>query len=588
MKAVALALGVAVVNAQTPGTLKTEKHPAITVATCTKAGGCTSANKEVVIDSNWRWIHETGKPTNCYTGNEWDATVCPDVDSCSKNCVLEGADAEYTDTYGVKASGNALDLKFVTKGQYSKNVGSRTYLMKDEDTYETFKLKNKEFTFDVDVSALPCGLNGALYFVAMDADGGKAKYGAKNTAGAKYGTGYCDAQCPHDLKWINGETNMLEWQPSATDPNAGTGKYGTCCVEMDIWEANEVSTAYTAHACDVKEQTRCEGVDCGDNPDHRFDGKCDKNGCDFQTYRLGNSSFYGNSSSFELDTTKKMTVVTQFITVDGTDTGALKEIKRFYKQGGNIIQTPTLAVGGFGSFNSLSTDYCKAEVGTFQDKTNFIEKGGMSSMDVAFEKGVVLVMSIWDDHDVNMLWLDSTYPTDGSQKGSHRGTCPITSGSPKDVETNAADSHVTYSNIRFGEIGSTYNGDSPSPAPLSPSPSSPVPVGCPGASLSACMAVCPSTPPAVFSACVKECAARCTSPILGAKPAKAQPWAHCHAASGCVNGWECTRRSEATAPQCTPLEALTEAFMKTKPTPAMVHEFMEKGTTRFPAAGLAA
>jgi len=102
------------------------------------------------------------------------------------------------------------------------------------------------------------------------------------------------------------------------------------------------------------------------------------------------------------------------------------------------------------------------------------------------------------------------------------------------------------------------------------------------------MAVCPSTPPAVFSACVKECAARCTSPILGAKPAKAQPWAHCHAASGCVNGWECTRRSEATAPQCTPLEALTEAFMKTKPTPAMVHEFMEKGTTRFPAAGLAA
>ena len=145
---------------------------------------------------------------------------------------IEGADAEYADTDGVKAQGNALDLGFVTKGPYSKNVGSRTYLMKDEETYETFKLKNKEFSFDVDVSALPCGLNGALYFVSMDADGGKAKYGSKNQAGAKYGTGYCDAQCPHDLKWINGETNMLEWQPSATDPNAGTGKYGTCCVEV--------------------------------------------------------------------------------------------------------------------------------------------------------------------------------------------------------------------------------------------------------------------------------------------------------------------------------------------------------------------
>lgn len=31
-----------------------------------------------------------------------------------------------------------------------------------------FKLLNQEFTFDVDVSQLPCGVNGALYFVEMD------------------------------------------------------------------------------------------------------------------------------------------------------------------------------------------------------------------------------------------------------------------------------------------------------------------------------------------------------------------------------------------------------------------------------------
>ena len=34
----------------------------------------------------------------------------------------------------------------------------------------------REFTFDVDVSQLPCGLNGALYFVEMDKDGGKSKF----------------------------------------------------------------------------------------------------------------------------------------------------------------------------------------------------------------------------------------------------------------------------------------------------------------------------------------------------------------------------------------------------------------------------
>lgn len=48
------------------------------------------------------------------------------------------------------------------------------------------------------------GLNGALYFVSMDKDGGMGKY-STNKAGAKYGTGYCDGQCPRDLKFINGQ-----------------------------------------------------------------------------------------------------------------------------------------------------------------------------------------------------------------------------------------------------------------------------------------------------------------------------------------------------------------------------------------------
>lgn len=76
--------------------------------------------------------------------------------------------------------------------------------MEDDSTYQMFNLTNSEFTFDVDVSQLPCGLNGALYFSAMDADGGLAKYDG-NKAGAKYGTGYCDSQCPRDLKFINGQ-----------------------------------------------------------------------------------------------------------------------------------------------------------------------------------------------------------------------------------------------------------------------------------------------------------------------------------------------------------------------------------------------
>ena len=51
----------------------------------------------------------------------------------------------------------------------------------------------------------------------MDEDGGLSKYSG-NKAGAKYGTGYCDAQCPHDLKFINGEANVLDWTVSTLLP----------------------------------------------------------------------------------------------------------------------------------------------------------------------------------------------------------------------------------------------------------------------------------------------------------------------------------------------------------------------------------
>jgi hypothetical protein len=82
---------------------------------------------------------------------------------------------------------------------------------------------NQEFTFDVDVSNLPCGFNGALYFVSMDADGGLKKY-STNKAGAKYGTGYCDAQCPRDLKFINGEVGHDRLQRFGSDTQIFAGK----------------------------------------------------------------------------------------------------------------------------------------------------------------------------------------------------------------------------------------------------------------------------------------------------------------------------------------------------------------------------
>lgn len=194
------------VAGQQVGTLTPENHPKLSWQKCTGTGSsavCTAQPGSVVLDSNWRWTHTTSGSTNCYDGSTWNTSLCPNGVTCAQNCAIDGAD--YSGTYGITTSGNALTLRYVTKGPYSTNVGSRVYLMDNSDSkYELFKPNNKEFTFDVDVSNLPCGLNGALYFSEMAADGGLSKYPG-NKAGAKYGTGYCDAQCPHDIKFINGE-----------------------------------------------------------------------------------------------------------------------------------------------------------------------------------------------------------------------------------------------------------------------------------------------------------------------------------------------------------------------------------------------
>ncbi|PVI03788.1 glycoside hydrolase family 7 protein [Periconia macrospinosa] len=439
----------ALANGQQVGTQTTETHPSMTWQQCTAKGSCTQKNGKIVLDSNWRWLHSTSGTDNCYDGNKWVDKICKDNKSCASKCALDGAD--YKGTYGITASGNALTLKFVTKGSYSTNIGSRTYLMKDDSTYEMFTLApDREFTFDVDLSNLPCGLNGALYFVAMDADGGLKKY-STNKAGAKYGTGYCDAQCPRDLKFINGEGNIEGWKPSDNDQNAGLGNYGSCCSEMDIWEANSVSTAYTPHACTTIGQSRCEGDSCGGTySSDRYSGVCDADGCDFNSYRMGDKTFYGKGKT--VDTSKKFTVVTQF-----HGSGDNLDIKRFYVQNGKVIANSQSQIEGI-TGNSITTAFCDAQKQVFGDRHSYKEKGGHAGMSKALTGGMVLVMSLWDDHAANMLWLDSSYPTDKDPNtpGIGRGECETTSGVPADVEKNSPGASVIYSNIKVGPINSTF------------------------------------------------------------------------------------------------------------------------------------
>lgn len=308
-------------------------------------------------------------------------------------------------------------------------------------------LKNREFSVDVDVSTLPCGLNGALYFVEMDADGGMARFPG-NKAGAGYGTGYCDAQCPHDVKFINGEANILDW-----DTKTAEGKYGSCCTEMDIWEANMIANALTPHPCTVDGQTRCgdSGVACGGD----YNGVCDQDGCDYNPWRVGNQTFFGPGSNFTIDTTKPFTVATAFVTVDNTDAGDLKDITRHFVQNGVKVPFPAAALVD-PTMSSVTDAFCAKSKAVFNNTNDFAKKGGMKRVGDVLAKGMVLVMSLWDDAAAHMLWLDSLDPPPAGSAppapGVSRGSCATSSGVPSDVRREHPDAYVTYANIKLGPI----------------------------------------------------------------------------------------------------------------------------------------
>lgn len=170
---------------------------------------------------------------------------------------------------GVVTSDDTLTMyQYVQGANGLQNASPRLYLLAaDGKNYEQLQLLGQELTFDVDVSTLPCGENGALYLSEMAANGG-----AKGQAA--FGAGYCDAQCPVST-WRNGTINY--------------SSQGFCCNEMDILEGNSRANAFTPHPCNSA------GTDC------------DKGGCGLNPYAQGHQNYWGPGGT--VDTSKKFTVM---------------------------------------------------------------------------------------------------------------------------------------------------------------------------------------------------------------------------------------------------------------------------------------
>jgi len=410
---------------------------------------CTEEQKSLSLDSNWRWTHKAGETTNCYTDDSWDTSICSDGETCARNCAAGAVDQEtWEGTYGVKQNGNGVDVGFVTQGPYSVNVGSRSYLMEDDKEYKLFNMLQKEISFDVDLSNMPCGTNAAIYFSEMEKTG---NMGETNKAGAAYGTGYCDGQCARDLKWVNGKANSDGWTPNAADPykNSGEGNMGACCAEMDLWEANKVATAYTPHPAANPGLYVCMGdEECGRQDGERFICPTDRDGCDVNAYRMGTLDFYGPGPQFQVNTEQPFQVVTRF----HAPAGALTAIEQFYVQNGREIHHPNYDSMG----DNMETDEsCQAQKTSFGDRNRFAEVGGMKKMGEALDRGMVLVVSMWDDIAVSMNWLDSYMDCDPSSPGCTRGPCDPKDGLPEVLREAHPDSAYTVTNLRWGDFGTT-------------------------------------------------------------------------------------------------------------------------------------
>jgi cellulase len=410
-------------------------HPKITTQVCTKSGGCVDQQTSLVLDAGFHNLHAKNSTTNCggYSG-PLNPALCPDATTCANNCVFDAAD--YANS-GVSTNGSSMLLNMYKQSDGTASPASpRVYLLDDAGkAYEMLRLLNQELTFDVDLSKLVCGMNGALYFSEMDATGGQS---ALNPAGAAYGTGYCDAQCPVQ-GFINGVVSQAfprSFSRSRTNPlpKANLDSKGACCNEMDIWEANAISNAFTPHTCNQTGVYECTGDLCGSQ------GVCDKSGCGYNTYALGNKQYYGRNGT--VDTNKVFTVVTQFLTDTGDASGKLKEIRRLYVQGGKVIQNAAVATTGIPAGDSITEAHCNVTAKAFE------RLGGLTEMGQSLQRGMVLIFSIWNDGGQFMNWLDS-----GSA-----GPCNATEGDPKLIQASHPDTSVTFSNIKWGDLNSTFKG----------------------------------------------------------------------------------------------------------------------------------
>ena len=144
--------------------------------------------------------------------------------------------------------------------------------------------------------------------------------------------------------------------------------------------------------------------------------------------------------------------------------------------------------------STMTDEFCNAQKKAFEDFDHHQQKGGLKSMGETLKRGMVLSVSIWDDFATHMAWLDAAFPPGEDPEkryGVLRGPCNATLDHPKFVRRDNSQGYVPglgvgvicwfmsmcgravqaanrentlpclfevkYYNIKYGEIGSTFD-----------------------------------------------------------------------------------------------------------------------------------
>lgn len=353
------------------------------------------------------------------------------------------------------------------------------YQLAKNDGFAQFQLLNKRLEFDVDLSMAGCCCDLSLYFVGMP---GVYKNNEGNLMlyDGPVGDFYCDANAWSSICGTDAKKGTFPSPPP--DGILGGAADYVVCPELDIIEANKSGIHITPHACTLNEslgyigqgtagmymtgkeftvnKVGSTGLPSNVTVNNKDYSKCSKSYgdtlCDTDGTAIGNAGtgvgtvipegIYGRGK--KLDTTKPFHFSIEF---RETTSNGIPSLQIFV----SLSQNGTLI-------------YSNQSVYLNKDGKNWGQK-----MLASVKKGMVMVISYWQDKENTTAWLDGGNPAKctkfskqescvtgcskaecpyRNQNGCNNPNCPIQSDCPADTQCESCGDGASFSNITFTDI----------------------------------------------------------------------------------------------------------------------------------------